>query len=93
MAQAGMLDDTAHTSNGLELLKMTCPGYKGEAFYRDELAVTAGNLITAGSSSSVAFAYHILKKLNAMKPANLDHWYGYFEKHSTEEIMKLVREM
>lgn len=89
MACRGMLNDIEHTSNGLEYLKMTCPGYQGEDHYRDELAVTAGNLITAGSSSSVALAYHILKKLDVMKPAALEYWYGYFERHSVADVMKL----
>lgn len=91
MASVGMLNDVDHTSNDLELLKMTCPEYKGESRYKNALAVTDGNLITAGSSSSTAFAYHILKKLNAMKSENLDYWYGYFENHSIEDILKLVK--
>ncbi|MEX2346656.1 MAG: DJ-1/PfpI family protein [Balneolaceae bacterium] len=93
MARQGMLDDVSHTSNGLEILKMTCPEYKGASLYQDKLAVTDGNLITAGSSSAAAFAYHILKKLDVMKPDILDHWYGYFEKHSTDEVMKLVEKL
>lgn len=92
MARNNMLNDVAHTSNGLEFLKMTCPHYTAEHLYKNELAVTDGNLITAGSSSSVAFAYHILEKLGAVKPDRLKHWYGYFENHSIEEIMKLIQE-
>lgn len=91
LARAGMLNDVEHTSNGLELLKMSCPEYKGESHYRNKLAVTDGNLITAGSSSSVDFAYHIMEKLGVMDKKLLDHWYGYFEKHSINEIMKLVQ--
>lgn len=90
LAQKGMLDDVDHTSNGLEVLKMTCPAYKGEAHYKDELAVTDGNLITAGSSSAVALAFHILKKLETTNPEILDHWYGYFENHSLDEVMKMI---
>lgn len=92
MARIGMLNEVKHTSNALEYLQMTCPEYRGEHLYQDELAVTDGNLITAGSSSSVAFAYNILKKLNVMKTGKLNHWYGYFENHSIDEIMKLVKE-
>lgn len=92
MARFGMLNNVEHTSNGLEFLKMTCPGYTGEHLYKDQTAVTAGNLITAGSSSSVAFAYHILQKLEAMKPDKLEYWNGYFENHSLEDIMKLIEE-
>jgi putative intracellular protease/amidase len=93
LARAGMLNETDHTSNGLDLLKMTCPEYKGGSCYKNELAVTAGNLITAGSSSQTAFAYHILKKINAMEANKLEYWYGYFEDHSTEDILKLVGEI
>lgn len=89
MAARGMLNEVEHTSNGLDFLKMTCPEYKGAHYYRDQPVVTAGDLITAGSSSSVAFAYHIIKKLELMQPEALEYWYGYFERHSTEDIMKL----
>jgi len=92
MARIGMLNDVEHTSNGLEFLKMTCPGYTGEHLYKNQTAVTVGNLITAGSSSSVAFAYHILKKLEAMKPDKLEYWNGYFENHSLQNILNLIDE-
>jgi putative intracellular protease/amidase len=88
LANAGMLDNVKHTSNHLEYLKQTCPNYHGAALYQSELAVTDGNIITAGSSSSVEFAYHILKKLAVFKPEALEYWYGYFGKHS-DEIFKL----
>jgi len=92
MARIGMLNEVEHTSNGLEFLKMTCPGYNGEHLYKNQTAVTDGNLITAGSSSSVAFAYQILKKLEAMKPDKLEYWNGYFENHSQQDILKLIEE-
>lgn len=92
MARNGMLNEVEHTSNGLEYLKITCPDYSGEKFYKDELAVTGGNLITAGSSSSVDFAYQIVKKMDVMNMEKLGNWYGYFEKHSLEDILKLIGE-
>lgn len=93
MARKGMLNDVEHTSNGLEILKMTCPDYKGASLYKDQPAVTAGNLITAGSSSATDFAYHILRKLDVIKPDILEHWYGYFEDHSIPEVMKLIEKL
>ncbi len=90
LAQAGMLDKVKHTSNGLPYLKMLCPKYAGAENYQDKLAVTDGNLITAGSSSPVEFAYHIFKKLNVFESADLEHWYDYFAKHSTASLMKLL---
>jgi len=68
---------------------MVCPNYKGDPHYRDELAVTDKNLITAGSTSPVEFAYHILKKLEVFESNNLEYWYGYFGKHSIEDFLKL----
>jgi putative intracellular protease/amidase len=90
LAQAGMLDKVKHTSNGLAYLQMFCPKYAGAENYRDKLAVTDGNLITAGSSSAVKFAYHIFKKLNVFESADLENWYDYFGKHSTASLMKLL---
>lgn len=68
LAGAGMLDEIKHTSNGLPFLKMTSPQYRGERLYQDQLAVTDGDIITAGSSAPVEFASHILKKLGALEP-------------------------
>ena len=88
LANTGMLDHVKHTSNNLEYLQNTCPNYHGAALYQSELAVTDGNIITAGSSASVEFAYQILKTLAVFKPEALEYWYGYFGKHS-EEVFKL----
>ena len=89
LAEAGMLDNVKHTSNGLPYLKMVCPNYRGDQHYRNELAVTDKNLITAGSTSPVEFAYQILKKLGVFESNSLEYWYGYFGKHSVEDLLKL----
>jgi len=93
LAEAGMLDQIKHTSNGLPYLKMTCPHYGGERLYQDQLAVTDGDIITAGSSAPVEFAYQILRKLQALEPEHLELWYGYFGRHSIEEFLKLFEAM
>lgn len=93
LAEAGLLDRVKHTSNGLPFLKMTCPHYRGEALYQNELAVSDGDVITAGSSSPVEFARHILQKLEALEPQHLEYWYGYFGKHSIESFLKLFEAM
>jgi hypothetical protein len=69
---------------------MFCPNYNGVEKYQEELAVTDGNLITAGSSAPIEFAYHIFKKLGAFEPASLELWYGYFAKHRTKDLMQLL---
>jgi putative intracellular protease/amidase len=90
LAEAGMFDKVKHTSNSLPYLQMFCPHYTGGKTYQDELAVTDGNLITAGSAAPVEFAYHIFKKLSVFEPANLELWYGYFGKHKTADLMQLL---
>lgn len=59
LAQAGVLDNRYHTSNDLNFLKSICPMYAGEAFYRQEFAVTDGNLITAPGVAPLEFAYQV----------------------------------
>lgn len=90
LAEAGLLDTVRHTSNGREYLKMFCPHYRGHALYQDDLAVTDGNIITAGSSSPVEFACHIFRKLAALSETKLELWYGYFGKHSAKDLLQLL---
>jgi putative intracellular protease/amidase len=78
LANAGLLDNRPHTSNDPAALKMFCPGYRGERFYRSEPAVTDRNLITASGLAPVEFAYHIFARLDVMAPVTLDTWHGLF---------------
>src|SRR5688500_15519795 len=45
MARGGLLDDRQHTSNAPDYLAST--GYRGQAFYKHERAVSDRNVITA----------------------------------------------
>ncbi len=75
LARAGLLDDRPHTSNVLSVLKSLCPQYKGEAFYREEPAVTGNGVITASGMAPLDFARQILKCLDVATPETLDLWY------------------
>lgn len=86
MAAEGLLDERAHTSNAPQFLTMS--GYKGASNYRDELAVTDGNLITASGIAPVHFAREVFALLGVYEPSVLESWYklygqqdpsGYFE--------------
>ena len=90
LANAGLLDKRPHTSNDLMALKMFCPGYKGEEFYRNEPAVTDGNLITASGLAPVEFAYHVFRRLDVMTPATLDAWHGLFTTRKPEYFHALL---
>jgi putative intracellular protease/amidase len=80
LAREGLLDDRAHTSGAAEYLAHQ-PGYHGHNGYRDEPAVTDGDLITAGPTEPVAFAREILARLDAYEPDVLDAWYRLY-RHS-----------
>ncbi|MBD2357953.1 glutamine amidotransferase [Tolypothrix sp. FACHB-123] len=77
LARVGILDDKAHTSNASEYLQAT--NYGGAAFYQNQPAVTAGDVITANSTAPLEFAYHIFKKLDIYDAQILEAWYGLFK--------------
>ncbi len=77
LARGGFLDDAPHTSNAREYLAAT--GYRGAAQYRDEPAITAGTIITAGATGSLAFAAHIFRRLRLYPDDVTDAWYDLFK--------------
>jgi putative intracellular protease/amidase len=90
LACAGLLDTRPHTSNDSGALRMFCPDYRGEQFYRAEPAVTDNNLITASGLAPVEFACHIFRKLGVMHPATLDAWHGLFTTRKPEYFYALM---
>jgi putative intracellular protease/amidase len=90
LGKAGVLDDYAHTSNDLDLLKSVCPGYKGEMHYQNQPAVCSGNLITANGTAPLEFAYRIIKELDVFNTDTLEAWYALYLKHEAQYYYKLV---
>lgn len=90
LAEAGLLDDRAHTSNTLPYLKMTAPHYRGEAHYQDQVAVADHNLITANSAGSLLFTRLILQRLGVMSSEALDAWYQYFATGDARHFFTLL---
>jgi putative intracellular protease/amidase len=76
LAREGLLDDRAHTSAVSFYLDAT--GYNGGARYRNEDAVTDGDLITAGPTEPVAFAREVFRRLGVYEGEKLDAWYRLF---------------
>lgn len=65
---AGLLDTQSHTSNSLEFLQHSLPGYRGTACYRAQsTAVGEDGLITAAGSSPMSFALACLRQLHPDK--------------------------
>lgn len=90
LANAGLLDNRPHTSNDPAVLKMFCPHYRGEDYYKNEPAVTGDNLITASGLAPVEFAYHVFRKLDVMTPAALEAWHGLFTTRKPEYFYALM---
>jgi putative intracellular protease/amidase len=94
LAGKGLLDSRRHTSNDLEYLKMICPSYGGERYYKQEPAVTDGKLITASGIAPLEFAEHVLRALDVFTPQTLDSWYNLNRTHESRyfyELMKSVQ--
>ena len=81
LADAGLLNRTAHTSNDVAYLEWMCKAYTGRPFYQAEPAVSAGGLITAGATAPVEFAREIFAKLDIEQERDVADWFGYFRKH------------
>ncbi|MGH3648890.1 MAG: type 1 glutamine amidotransferase family protein [Micromonosporaceae bacterium] len=79
LAREGLLDDRVHTGNSPDELAVS--GYQGAAHYRDEPAVTAGDVITAGGVAPVEFAREIFAKLDVYAPEVLAAWFLMFRHH------------
>ncbi|MEK3884294.1 type 1 glutamine amidotransferase family protein [Paenibacillus sp. PL2-23] len=90
LAQAGLLNARPHTSNDLEYLKMICPTYTGEEYYRMESVVTDGNLITASGIAPLEFSVHVLKALGVFSSQALDAWYSLNKTQESKHFYELM---
>lgn len=90
LAQYGLLDSRWHTSNDLGFLKMVCPDYKGEKYYKNEPAVTDGKLITAAGVAPLEFTVQVLQALEIFSPETLEAWYKLYMTHQAEYFYKLM---
>ena len=90
LAEAGLFDHRPHTSNRIEYLKMVAPHYKGEAHYKEDRAVSDGNLITASSAGPLQFARYILQRLEVFSDEALEAWYNYFDTGETSYFFALM---
>lgn len=90
LAQTGLLNSRWHTSNDLEYLKLICPAYKGEMYYKMESVVSDGNLITASGIAPLEFAVHILKSLDVFSSKTLDAWYNLNKTYESKYFYELM---
>ncbi len=91
LANAGLLDQRRHTSNGVGYLDMVSPCYKGQNFYVDEPSVAEHNLITASSTGALLWAKQIIERLNVFQPDTLDAWHAYFSTGEAQHFFALMQ--
>lgn len=93
LADLGLLNNRLHTSNSMEYLCGCSKNYKGESFYKNELSVTGGNIITASSAGGLLWAKQIIEYLNIYSDETIDAWYKCYltgdSKYYTELISSL----
>ena len=76
LAQAGLLDTIAHTSNSAENLPPT--GYKGAAHYQDQPeAVLSGRIVTAPGTAPVSFMGAVMQTLG-LRDENLNYYLAMY---------------
>ena len=73
-----LLRGRRHTSNGLDYLRSTVPGYTAAADYVDAPAVRDRKLITASGLSDVEFARELMEELDVLSPADRELWTSLF---------------
>ncbi|TQR44035.1 type 1 glutamine amidotransferase family protein [Paenibacillus popilliae] len=93
LAKAGLLNSRGHTSNDLEYLKMVCPTYTGEPYYRMESVVTDGKLITASGIAPLEFSAHVLRALGVFSSKTLDAWYSLNKTRESKYYYELMKSM
>ena len=93
LANAGILDNRPHTSNGPGFLEMFAPGYHGQDFYVDCLSVKDQNLITAGGTGALLWTKQIIGRLNVFGAEALESWYKYFDTGEAKYFFELMQEI
>ena len=91
LANAGLLDQRPHTSNGAGYLEMVSPCYKGQNFYVDEPSVAEHNLITASSTGALLWAKQIIERLKIFQTDTLEAWYAYFSTGEARHFFVLMQ--
>ena len=91
LANAGLLDQRPHTSNGAGYLEMVSPSYRGQKFFVDTLSVADHNLITASSTGALLWAKQILECLDVFQHNTLEEWYAYFSTGDAQHFFALMQ--
>jgi hypothetical protein len=79
LGRLGFLDNRYHTSNDLHYLKSIVASYKGDKYYKNELAVLDKNIITACGIAPIEFAKEVFFDIDLYPENHIEKWYQLFK--------------
>ena len=80
LADLGLLNRAAHTSNHVSYLESFSPAYRGLSLYRHSPSVKTDLLITARGTAAIEFAQDIFETLGIQDQERVAEWFQYFER-------------
>ena len=93
LAKHGALDSKLHTGSDKKYLKMVCPEYRGEEYYKDAIVVNYKGLITASGIAPIEFSYEVIKNLKVFSDETLNNWYGLYDKKEAKYFFGLMKSL
>lgn len=85
LGDQGVLDNLKHTSNEQRYLKTIAPHYRGEKNYKNVMACTDKNIITASGIAPIEFAREIFKTLILHSEYDIEKWFQLFKNGKWEQ--------
>lgn len=93
LAEKGILDNRYHTSNASFFLSQMSQQYQGQDYYKDEIAVQDGKLITASSAGSLTWAKLIVEELGLYSKSTVEAWFNYFSTGDTHYYGEMMNSL
>ena len=90
LAEKGILDNRYHTSNSSFFLSQMSQHYRGHDYYKDEIAVQDGKLITASSAGSLLWAKFIVEELGLYSKTTVEAWFNYFSTGDPRYFLEMM---
>ena len=93
LAEKGILDNRYHTSNASFFLSQMSQHYRGHGYYKDEIAVQDGKLITASSAGSLLWAKFIVEELGLYSKTTVEAWFNYFSTGDPRYFLEMMNSL
>ena len=93
LAEKGILDNRYHTSNASFFLTQMSQHYRGQDYYKDEIAVQDGNLITASSAGSLLWSKLIVEESGLYSKTTVEAWFNYFSTGDPKYYIEMMNSL